>query len=77
MEYVEGSDLSALVKAKGPFPVAQAVNYILQAARGLEFAHSEGVIHRDIKPATRCIQSWMRTSPMSKNKGVGALPDTR
>ncbi|MGA2035590.1 MAG: serine/threonine-protein kinase, partial [Thermoguttaceae bacterium] len=51
MEYVEGSDLSAVVKKHGPFPVAKAVNYILQAARGLEFAHGEGVIHRDIKPA--------------------------
>ena len=42
MEYVEGKDLSAMVKKDGPFPVNKAVNYILQAARGLEFAHSEG-----------------------------------
>ena len=47
----KGSDLSALVKKNGPFSVGKAVNYILQAARGLEFAHGEGVIHRDIKPA--------------------------
>jgi len=51
MELVDGSDLSALVKKNGPFPVAQAVNYILQAAKGLEFAHAEGIVHRDIKPA--------------------------
>lgn len=51
MELVDGSDLSALVKKNGPFPVAQAVNYILQAAKGLEYAHAEGVVHRDIKPA--------------------------
>ncbi|QDU31402.1 Serine/threonine-protein kinase PknB [Anatilimnocola aggregata] len=51
MEYVEGQDLSALVKKNGAFPVAKATNYILQAARGLEFAHGEGVVHRDIKPA--------------------------
>lgn len=51
MEYVDGSDLSALVKKNGPFPVQKAVNYILQAARGLEFAHKKGVVHRDIKPA--------------------------
>ena len=51
MEYVEGQDLSALVKQDGPFPVAKAVNYILQAARGLELAHRKGIVHRDIKPA--------------------------
>ena len=51
MEYVEGSDLSALVKKNGPLPPDKAVDYILQAARGLEFAHAEGVVHRDIKPA--------------------------
>ncbi len=51
MEYIEGADLSALVKKNGPFSVGKAVNYILQAARGLEFSHKKGVIHRDIKPA--------------------------
>lgn len=50
MEYVEGADLSAMVKKNGPCPVANAINYILQAAKGLEFAHRKGVIHRDIKP---------------------------
>ncbi len=51
MQYIEGSDLSQIVKTKGPLPVAQALDCILQAARGLEFAHKNGVIHRDIKPA--------------------------
>ncbi len=51
MEYVDGSDLSALVKKKGPLPVDRAVQYILQAARGLAHAHAAGVVHRDIKPA--------------------------
>ena len=51
MEYVEGSDLSVLVKKQGPLQGSQALNYILQAARGLEFAHGEGIVHRDIKPA--------------------------
>jgi serine/threonine protein kinase len=51
MEYVDGTDLSALVKQNGPLPAPKAVNYILQAARGLEYAHGEGVVHRDIKPA--------------------------
>jgi serine/threonine protein kinase len=51
MEYVAGQDLAALVIRDGPLPVDKAVNYILQAARGLEFAHRKGVVHRDIKPA--------------------------
>ncbi len=50
MEYVPGSDLSSFVKQHGPLPVEQAVNCILQAADGLEFAHRQGVVHRDIKP---------------------------
>jgi serine/threonine protein kinase len=51
MEYVEGSDLAALVKKEGPLPIETSVNYILQAARGLEAAHAEGIVHRDMKPA--------------------------
>ena len=35
MEFVDGKDLSAMVKKNGPFPVNKAVNYILQAARGI------------------------------------------
>ncbi|HEX4132581.1 MAG TPA: SUMF1/EgtB/PvdO family nonheme iron enzyme [Pirellulales bacterium] len=51
MQFVDGSDLSALVKRNGPFPIDKAINYITQAARGLEYAHRNGVVHRDIKPA--------------------------
>ena len=55
MEFVDGDDLSALVKKSGPLPVEMAVQCIIQAARGLEFAHQQGVIHRDIKPANLLI----------------------
>ncbi|WP_339746084.1 serine/threonine-protein kinase [uncultured Rubinisphaera sp.] len=50
MEYVAGVDLAALVKKNGAMSVPEAMNCILQAARGLDYAHREGVIHRDIKP---------------------------
>ena len=57
MEYVEGQDLSVLVKASGQLGINESVNYILQAARGLAFAHGDGVVHRDIKPANLLLDS--------------------
>ena len=51
MEYVDGLDLSKLVKARGPLPVAHACNYVQQAALGLQHAHEHGMVHRDIKPS--------------------------
>jgi serine/threonine protein kinase len=55
MEYVDGDNLSTLVKTQGPLPVPQAISCVLQAAKGLEYAHAEGVIHRDIKPSNLLI----------------------
>ena len=51
MEFVEGADLDRLVRLRGALSPRLAATLILQAARGLEYAHSLGVIHRDIKPA--------------------------
>jgi serine/threonine protein kinase len=50
MEYVEGTDLSKLVKQRGPLPIAEACEYIRQAALGLQHAFERGLVHRDIKP---------------------------
>jgi len=50
MEYVDGEDLQALVKARGPLPVVHACHYVQQAAIGLQHAFEKGMIHRDIKP---------------------------
>lgn len=51
MEYVKGRDLAGVVDQDGPLPVKLAIDYVLQAARGLEYSHQHGIIHRDIKPA--------------------------
>ncbi len=51
MEYVEGIDLSKLVRRCGPLSIADACELIRQAAVGLQHAHEHGLVHRDIKPS--------------------------
>ncbi len=51
MEYVEGRDLDRVVRERGPLRVVEAIEYLIQAARGLAAAHAEGIVHRDIKPS--------------------------
>jgi serine/threonine protein kinase len=51
MEYVEGKTLDEIVTGGGPVACGRAVEYILQAAAGLEHAYQKGFVHRDIKPS--------------------------
>lgn len=49
-EYVPGTDLRKLVRNQGALSMEQAAMIIAQAALGLQYAHSLGIIHRDVKP---------------------------
>ncbi len=51
MEYFPGEDLEKLVRRRGALPVGESINYIIQAAQGLEYCRQSGMIHRDIKPS--------------------------
>jgi len=50
LEFLEGSDLGALVTRRGPLPIADAVTYVLEACEAIAEAHSLGIVHRDLKP---------------------------
>ena len=50
MELVEGITLKAYIAKKGKLSVREATSIMLQVAAGLEAAHNNGIIHRDVKP---------------------------
>ncbi len=69
MEYVPGIDLLRLVRKHGALPVTDAVYYIRQAADGLQHAHEQGLIHRDVKPSNLMVSPGpMTTSGVKTGK---------
>lgn len=57
MPYVEGSSLSALLQREEKLPVDEALRLSAEVADALDYAHSRGVVHRDIKPGNILIQA--------------------
>lgn len=54
MEYVDGGTLKD--RLKGPLPVREAIDFVIQAAEGLDCAHRNGIVHRDVKPANMLLR---------------------
>jgi serine/threonine protein kinase len=50
MDYAEGGSLSDLIR-QGPIEIGRAVSIAIQMAGALDYAHREGLIHRDVKPS--------------------------
>ncbi len=50
MKYLEGTNLAQHLHRKGPLPMDEVLSITRQVCDGLEFIHSSGFIHRDIKP---------------------------
>jgi serine/threonine protein kinase len=66
MEYLEGTDLSDLLHKRGPVPVHEACEYILQACEAIAEAHGHGIVHRDLKPANLFLTKGQGGEPVVK-----------
>jgi serine/threonine-protein kinase len=66
MEYIEGTDLGRRLKREGAVSVAEACDYVRQAALGLQHAFEKGLVHRDVKPSNLMVTERpadVRTGP--------------
>jgi eukaryotic-like serine/threonine-protein kinase len=50
MEYVNGQSCAEMLRERRSLPPREAVDILAQACRGLDYAHRNGVVHRDVKP---------------------------
>jgi serine/threonine protein kinase len=76
MEFVKGKNLGQVTHSQGKLDVDEAVGYILQAARGLKFAHDQGMVHRDIKPDNLMLndQGIVKVADLGLVKTAGMAP---
>jgi len=75
MELLRGRDLDVLLRERGPLPLAEVADYVLQAGEAIAEAHGLGIVHRDLKPricsspsalmAPPASRSWISESPSS------------
>jgi serine/threonine-protein kinase len=66
MEYLRGLDLKEVSTRRGPLPIHEAVDYVLQACDAVAEAHSLGIVHRDLKPSNLFLTERPDGSPLVK-----------
>ncbi|MGL6278357.1 MAG: serine/threonine-protein kinase, partial [Gaiella sp.] len=73
MELLEGGTLADRLQ-RGPVPPAQALDWLEQAARGLDAAHARGIVHRDVKPGNLMLTA--EGEVQVTDFGIARAPDT-
>jgi tetratricopeptide (TPR) repeat protein/predicted Ser/Thr protein kinase len=81
MDFVEGHDLSSMIREQGKFSPDDAAGIIAQVCRALDAAHSEGVVHRDLKPQNIMVDTQGRVKVMDfgiarSTEGTGGMTQT-
>ena len=79
MEYLDGRDLSAVLRDEAPLAVPRVVGFVMQACEALAEAHAAGIIHRDLKPSNLFVIKRLDGTPSIKLIDFGIskvqLPD--
>jgi serine/threonine-protein kinase len=77
MEYLDGEDLNAVAKS-GAIPLADAIDYVMQAGVALAEAHAAGIVHRDVKPGNLFLTRRPDGSPLVKvlDFGISKMQST-
>ena len=79
MQFVQGEDLSSLMKRSGSFPVPRLTHLFRQICEGLAAAHDEGVVHRDLKPQNIMVDAadhvYLTDFGLAKNLGGTAMTE--
>jgi serine/threonine protein kinase/tetratricopeptide (TPR) repeat protein len=80
MDFIEGRDLKSILNERGRIPAAEAVPIVQQICRGLEAAHVEGVVHRDLKPQNIMLDAagrvWLMDFGLARSMELSGLTRT-
>ncbi|MBZ5595865.1 MAG: protein kinase [Acidobacteriia bacterium] len=80
MDYIEGRDLKSILVERGKLPPEEAVSIIQQVCRGLEAAHTEGVVHRDLKPQNIMVDAngrvWVMDFGLARSMEMAGITRT-
>ncbi len=80
MDFIEGNDLKSMINDRGKIPPVEAVPIVQQICRGLEAAHTEGGVHRDLKPQNVMVDDagrvWLMDFGLARSMELSGLTRT-